>query len=70
MDCGAGAGCRSSGPARPPYPPRRDCAGMSTRINALFGDGSVRHIRHSLNLTLFNNSGHPSDRAVMNLSDL
>jgi prepilin-type processing-associated H-X9-DG protein len=39
-------------------------------MNALFGDGSVRHIKFNVNLTLFNNLGIRDDGQVVNLNDL
>jgi len=42
----------------------------SSGINALFGDGSVRHIRYSIDLTLFNNLGDKADGANVNMGGL
>jgi len=42
----------------------------SSGINALFGDGSVRHIRYSIDLTLFNNLGDKADGATVNMGGL
>src|SRR5262245_23982204 len=39
-------------------------------INGLFGDGSVRFIRYSVDRTLFNNIGARADGATVNLSGL
>jgi prepilin-type N-terminal cleavage/methylation domain-containing protein/prepilin-type processing-associated H-X9-DG protein len=39
-------------------------------INALFGDGSVRHIKYNVNPRLFNNLGLRDDGQAVNLSDL
>jgi prepilin-type N-terminal cleavage/methylation domain-containing protein len=39
-------------------------------INGVFGDGSVRMIRYSVDPTLFNNIGHRQDGQVVNLSGL
>jgi len=39
-------------------------------INALFGDGSVRMIKYSVDATLFNNIGHRQDGQIVNLSGL
>jgi prepilin-type N-terminal cleavage/methylation domain-containing protein/prepilin-type processing-associated H-X9-DG protein len=39
-------------------------------INSLFGDGSVRHIRYSVDLTLFNRLGDASDGATVDLNGL
>jgi prepilin-type processing-associated H-X9-DG protein len=39
-------------------------------MNAVFGDGSVRFIRYSVNLTTFNLLGNREDGQVINLGDL
>src|SRR5262249_47953281 len=39
-------------------------------INAVFADGSVRHIQYNVNPDLFNFLGHRADGAVVDLSGL
>jgi len=62
------------------YIPQRDAVGVvsgyefgsahPTGINGLFGDGSVRLIRYTVNPTLFNNIGHRQDGQSVDLNGL
>ena len=61
------------------YQPARDDSSKSgyefgsahvAGVNALFGDGSVRMIRYSVDAALFNNLGHRADGQSINLGGL
>lgn len=62
------------------YVPQKDEIGVvsgyefgsahTSGVNALFGDGSVRSIRYTVDPTLFNNLGHRFDGAVVDLGGL